>query len=100
MAPNKRGGPISEVILSPDEVAARGRGTVEDADSYDGSRAAELRVFFTGRRRPQSRVRTHALPHAPACAACGAFHVLAAASWQRQHALRPPQPLSAALMLI
>lgn len=50
MAPNKRGGPISAAILSEDEVAARGRGTCEEegSDSYDGSLAAEIRVFFTG----------------------------------------------------
>jgi hypothetical protein len=49
MAPNKRGGPQSSV-LSEEEIAARGRGTPEEegTDSYDGTLAAEVRVFFTG----------------------------------------------------
>jgi hypothetical protein len=52
MAPNKRGGPRTSV-LSEEEIAARGRGTPEEegSDSYDGTLAAEARVFFTGGRR-------------------------------------------------
>jgi hypothetical protein len=53
MAPNKRGGPQRGTdcsVLSAEEIAARGSGTAEEegTDSYDGSLAAEVRVFFTG----------------------------------------------------
>ncbi|GBF88539.1 adenosylcobinamide-GDP ribazoletransferase [Raphidocelis subcapitata] len=53
MAPNKRGGPqrgTDSSVLSAEEIAARGCGTDEGegTDSYDGSLAAEVRVFFTG----------------------------------------------------
>lgn len=61
MAPNKRGGPISgdaaaqalreASVISAAEIAARGSGTSETADSYKGSCRDELRVFLTGRSR-------------------------------------------------
>jgi hypothetical protein len=64
MAPNKRGGPPSSSVLSEEEVAARGRGTAEaeGTDSYDGSPAAELRVFFSGACRARAQAGKGPLP--------------------------------------
>lgn len=61
MAPNKQGGPQGSV-LSEEEVAARGRGTAEEegTDTYDGSLAAEVRVFFTGGCKSRLRMKEEA----------------------------------------
>jgi hypothetical protein len=51
MAPNKKGGAQTDPsisIISKAEVEARGKGTLEDIDSYTPSFKSEKRVFFTG----------------------------------------------------
>lgn len=109
MAPNKRGGPLKaplkdsrdNVIVPDAEVAARGRGTCEEegSDSYDGSWAAELRVFFTGARGRAAAARPHAQPPAArAPCACRGQHVPPCSCMGRP--CIPPLPTSAGLMFL